>query len=154
MKITQRTAILSDAVLLHSWRNDSRVRGYAVHSDLTPLDEHLVWFSARLERVKLEPFFFFAVGSKLVGMSRLGVVSDALDKYEISILVDPNHVGKGIGTRILRMTCASFFGLYPEKTILARVRENNLPSQKLFVSAGFLKLYQVGNLLHYEKTLN
>ena len=153
MEITQRTATLGDAAVLLTWRNNPSAREFSLQSELIPTDEHLKWLSGRLERVPLEPFFLFATNHKMIGMSRLDVVSGPTDKYEISILVDPDQHGRGVGTRILNMTCESFFSLHPDITIVAKVHEHNFVSQKLFTSAGFELRAQIGHFLHFEKTL-
>jgi len=153
MEITQRTATLGDADVLLTWRNNSSVREFSLHSELIPIDEHLKWLSNRLERVQIEPFFLFAAENRMIGMSRLDFVSGKTDKYEISILVDPDQHGNGLGTRILNLTCESFFTLHPDKTIIARVHERNLGSQKLFTNAGFKLQTLVDNFLHFEKTV-
>ena len=153
MEITQRTATLDDAAVLLTWRNNPSAREFSVHSELIPSDEHLDWLTARLERVQLEPFFLFAVDHEVIGMSRLDAVSESTEKYEISILVDPNQHGKGVGTNILNMTCKTFFSLHPNNTIIAKVHQHNFVSQKLFTNAGFQLLPSAGTFLHFEKTL-
>ena len=153
MEITQRTVTLEDAAVLLIWRNNPSAREYSQHSEIIPFDEHLKWLSDRLQRVHLEPFFIFAVDHKMIGMSRLDGVSGLTDKYEISIMVDPDQHGKGIGTRILNLTCESFFSLYPDKTIFAKIHENNFISQTLFANAGFELRTPEGSFLHFEKNL-
>ena len=151
MEITQRTATLSDAVALLTWRNNPSSREYSLNSELILMNEHLEWLTTRLERIQIEPFFLYMADHKAIGMSRLDVMSGSVDKFEISILVDPNQHGQGIGTRILGMTCEAFFGLHPDYTIVASVHPDNFVSQKLFVGAGFELLPSTGDFLHFEK---
>ena len=153
MEMTQRTATLGDAAVLLTWRNNPSTREFSLHSELILSDEHLEWLTARLERVQFEPFFLFEADYKTIGMSRLDVVSGSVNKFEISILVDPNQYGKGVGTRILHMTCETFFSLHPDYTIVASVHQHNFASQKLFTSAGFELLSSVSDFLHFEKNL-
>jgi RimJ/RimL family protein N-acetyltransferase len=152
MNITQRTATLEDASVLLTWRNDPSAREFSVHFDPIPTDEHMLWYSARLARVRLEPFFMFVVNHAAVGMSRLDRTVEFTDKYEISVLVDPNQHSKGIGTKILEMTCESFFKLHPEKSIIARVHKQNFTSQRLFIKAGFSPLNSTSDFLEFEKS--
>ena len=153
MKITQRTATLADAATLLSWRNNSSARQFSLQPELIPSDEHLEWLTARLKRVQLEPFFLFAADHESVGMSRLDVAFESNGRYEISILVDPNQQGKGVGTKILYMTCETFFSLNPGDIMVAKVHQSNYVSQKLFINVGFQLVHSVGNFLHFEKTL-
>ena len=152
MNITQRTATLEDASVLLTWRNDPNAREFSVHFDPIPTDEHIRWYSARLARVRLEPFFMFVVNREAVGMSRLDITAEFTDKYEISILVDPNQQSKGIGTKIIEMTCESFFKLHPDKSIIARVHKQNFTSQRLFIRAGFSPLKSTADFLKFEKS--
>jgi RimJ/RimL family protein N-acetyltransferase len=137
MEITQRTAKLSDADILLTWRNNLFVRNYSSNSELISVEEHLAWFLNRLDRIRLEPFLIFVSGNEICGMSRLDFVLEREDEYEISILVDPAKQGLGLGTRILKLTCDVFFDLHPQKSIIARVHKNNLVSQRLFINASF-----------------
>ena len=153
MEITQRTATLSDAYALLTWRNNPTTREFSSHSEIILSEEHMEWLRARLERVHLEPFFIFETNHNVIGMSRLDLLSKSVDKYEFSILVDPKKHGKGVGTRILNMTCETFFSLYPDNTIVANVHQHNFVSKKLFTNADFHLLPSVGKFLRFEKNL-
>jgi RimJ/RimL family protein N-acetyltransferase len=154
MKITQRTATLNDAEILLNWRNDPNIRKFSRQPEQISGEEHLDWLRARLEKVQLEPYYLFVQGSRAIGMSRLDAVSDSLQRFEISIMVDPNQHGKGIGTSILNVTCKSFFLLHPEKSIVAHISRHNFISQKLFISAGFKLQTSFGDFLRFEKSLD
>ena len=117
------------------------------------MNRHLIWLSDRLQRLELEPFFIYTLGSRLVGMSRLDIRSNSADSYEISVLVDPLQHGKGIGTRIVGMTCGSFFSLFPNSSLVARVHTDNLVSEKLFLKTGFELQTSSNGFLFYEKSL-
>jgi RimJ/RimL family protein N-acetyltransferase len=152
MNISQRTANLDDASILLAWRNDPSAREFSVHFEPISMDEHIRWYSDRLERVRLEPFFMFEVNHEPVGMSRLDFAGNLTGNYVISILVNPNQHSKGFGTKILEMTCESFFQLHPNKSIVARVHTRNFVSQRLFVKAGFHSLKSIGDFLEFEKS--
>ena len=154
MEITQRIANLGDAAVLLTWRNSASARAFSQNSEPIRIDRHLSWFSNRLMRLELEPFFMFCLENKEVGMSRLDVVGGSTDTYEVSILVDPDQQGKGIGSKILDITVESFFDRFPNKIILAKVHVDNFVSQSLFKNAGFDSQGQVNNFFHFEKLLN
>lgn len=154
MKITKRTATLDDAATLLAWRNHPSTRKISRQPEQIHIDEHMEWLTARLNKSELEPFYLFFEDFQPVGMSRLDAMSGLIQKYEISILVDPNKQGKGIGTKILSLTCESFLDLHPDHTIVAYINRSNYISQKLFVNAGFQLLPPFGDLLHFEKSSN
>jgi RimJ/RimL family protein N-acetyltransferase len=133
------------------WRNNPSAREFSRNLELIRTEEHLTWLSERLGEIRFQPFYIFELGHKPVGMSRLDFESD--NKFAISILVDPEHHGKGIGTIILNMTCEIFFDLYPSCAIVATVHQSNFISQKLFVKADFELRYLEGEFLHFEKIL-
>jgi RimJ/RimL family protein N-acetyltransferase len=151
MDITHRTATLGDAATLLTWRNNSSAREFSMNSEIIPIDKHLKWLSERLGRTQVEPFLIFAKGGRLIGMSRLDAIPGSDYKNKISILVDSSQHGKGIGTRILKITCDFFFDLQPDKTIVAKVHRSNFVSQKLFESAGFKLITLESKFLIFEK---
>jgi RimJ/RimL family protein N-acetyltransferase len=142
---------LDDANLLLSWRNSSNTRRFSGHTALIPSDDHFKWFIARLDRAQVEPFFIFQSDLEPIGMSRLDLVNGSVNQFEISIMVDPKHSGKRLGSRILEMTCNSLLNLMFDFSIAAKVHPNNIVSQKLFTSAGFDLVSSRDIFLHFEK---
>lgn len=151
MIITQRTATLCDAALILTWRNNPNTRKFSKNSEQIPDDQHLEWFRARLERIQFEPFFLYEAEFKAIGMSRFDIASGFANKFEISILVDPNEHGKGVGRKILDMACATLFGLNSDYTIVAGVHQQNFISQRLFAGAGFELRPSISDFLNFEK---
>ena len=147
--MTMRSAKLDDARQLLEWRNSSSAREFSQNSELIQIEEHMAWLSKRLERIILEPFHVFELNHKLVGMSRLDF--ESAGHFEISILVAPDHQGRGAGARILNMTCENFFELHSSHTILAKVHQFNFVSQKLFVNAGFVLQNSANEFYCYKK---
>jgi RimJ/RimL family protein N-acetyltransferase len=154
MDIIKRNASLDDAAILLQWRNNPSARMFASNSELIQIEDHLVWLSERLQRITFEPFYLFEQEQKLVGMSRLDFEFQAPSKFVISVLVDPDQRGKGIGTKILDMTCAAVFDVHSDSTIIANVHKNNSVSQKLFASCGFKLTKLIDDFFCFEKKLN
>lgn len=151
MGITKRNASLGDAAVLLEWRNSPSARKFSQNSELIKIEDHLEWFLERLERTRVEPFFMFELNHKLVGMSRLDFEFQSEDEFVISILVNPDQHSKGIGTKILDITCETIFNLHPNHAITAKIHQSNLISQKLFVNAGFELQNSVGDFLNFKK---
>ena len=151
MGITKRNASLGDAAVLLEWRNSPSARKFSQNSELIKIEDHLEWFMERLERTRVEPFFMFELNHKLVGMSRLDFEFQSEDEFVISILVNPDQHSKGIGTKILDITCETVFNLHPNHAITAKIHQSNLISQKLFVNAGFELQNPVGDFLNFKK---
>lgn len=151
MGITKRNARLGDAELLLQWRNSPPAREFSQNSEPIRTEEHFAWLSKRLEKIRFEPFYVFELDNKSVGMSRLDNEFDSPGTFAISVLVDPEQHGKGIGTTILNSTCEAFFDLHPNCRIVAKVHRNNLVSQKLFTNAGFELQNSVGDFICLKK---
>jgi RimJ/RimL family protein N-acetyltransferase len=151
MEITQRNAKLDDADLLLRWRNIPSTRKFSSHSRLIGIDEHLGWLTARLGRIQLEPFFVFEIDGEAIGMSRLDEMIGSANKFEVSISVDPDHQGKGVGKKVLNLVCKTFFDSHPDYAIFASVHKHNIVSQKLFAGAGFDLQPSTGDFLYFEK---
>jgi RimJ/RimL family protein N-acetyltransferase len=154
MNITQRNATLSDADVLLYWRNHPNVRRFSLQSELIPFGEHLKWLQKRLNRTQCEPFYLYEFEDELVGMCRLDLVVGAPGKYEVSILIDPDQHAKGLGTKVLAMSCESFFTIHPNDLIVAKIKRDNIVSKKLFENAGFVLQNNVGDFLYLEKHSN
>jgi len=137
MNITQRNAKKDDLELLFNWRNHSHVRNFSTHDQSIPLEEHTNWFLARIERLPQEPFNLFEYQNMAVGMCRLDKSSITDDLFEISIIVAPDFQKKGFGRLMLEKSCESFFEIYPDYRILARVHVENTNSRRLFESENF-----------------
>lgn len=151
MEITQRNAKLDDADLLLRWRNLPSTRKFSRDSRIIGIEEHLGWLTARLGRIQLEPFFVFEIDDAAIGMSRLDIMIGSSNKFEVSISVDPDHHGKGVGKKVLNMVCTTFFGSHPDHVIFASVHNQNIVSQKLFAGAGFDLESSAGDFLYFEK---
>jgi RimJ/RimL family protein N-acetyltransferase len=153
MSLTKRNASLNDAKVLLDWRNSPSARKFSQKPELIRFEDHLMWLSRRLERITIEPFCIFELGNQLVGMCRLDFEFQSPDEFVISILVDPAQHGKGIGTKILNMTCTEVFDSHPNSRIIANVHQDNFVSKKLFENNGFGLKKQFGKYLRFEKTL-
>src|SRR5665811_498164 len=62
----------------------------------------------------------------------------------ITILIDPNYQGKGYGTYILPESISQYQSFFPsEDDIYSFIREDNLPSYRLHLHAGFIPIKEV-----------
>jgi len=154
MEITQRTATMEDADILLTWRNHPNTRKFSRNPEKILVRQHIRWLADRLGKTQLQPFYLFIEDGRAIAMSRLDAVPESIQKYQISILVDPDRHGEGLGTKILSLTCESFFHMYPENTIVAYINRNNHVSQKLFIKAGFKLKSSLDEFQYFEKSLN
>jgi UDP-2,4-diacetamido-2,4,6-trideoxy-beta-L-altropyranose hydrolase len=145
-----RPAMLTDAPLLHVWRNHPAVRAVSSNPEAIALADHLVWMRRVLS--SSDRWLFVAqVGDLAVG----GIRFDQLrgDIYcvdlEVSLYTDPQLQGLGIGPRMLLAGEQQMHQSLPRPfTVEATVVAGNNVSQKLFEGCGYH-----GGPLHFRKTI-
>jgi len=153
MEISHRPASLSDSDSLFLWRNSLSSRKFSLDSEQISPESHANWFESRIARQSSEPFTFFEGIRGTVGMTRLDLISGAQDGFVLSIIVDPEYQGLGVGRKILDLTCELVAKEFAGHYILAEVHKDNYVSQKLFDSSGFNQLQSEGEFLKYFKSL-
>lgn len=152
MEISWRSVDLEDAEDLFLWRNSDSGRQYSGNSAEIPLSHHLEWFQSRLFRVATEPFYMFISKEYKVGMCRFDRDVENKKSFEISVLVNPNFQGAGVGTQILVASCQQVFEKFPGVKITARVHRENRKSLNLFANFGFVTTSADETFLILEKT--
>ena len=121
------------------WRNDPLTYLWTRTQRPITLEEHASWFQSRSFLMDYQPIFSYFYKSSFLGLSRLDKLSEAL--YEVSLIVNPVERGKGYGRYILSDICNYFESLkYKDVKLSAIVHSENLHSQLLFKSMGFVKI--------------
>ncbi|MFC3801228.1 GNAT family N-acetyltransferase [Cohnella sp. GCM10012308] len=132
MRIREATA--ADAALLFEWRNDPSVRERSF--DDKPLDwhAHVRWLDGCLS----DPNRLLCIAmedDRPIGVFRLDRLSEGT--VVISIALAASERGKGAGPRMLRLAAAECQSRFGSVTIEARIKGDNLYSQKAFAKAGY-----------------
>ncbi len=134
-KVMLRPVEFEDADLLFQWQTDPETRRYFRNPANMTFEDHIEWLSRRLDDDDTI-FHVISVLNTPVGSVRLDKTSDEYSEllsYEISIVVAPQHHGKGYG----RITLALIREMLPHVCFKAEVNENNQASVALFCSAGY-----------------
>lgn len=145
--LSVRPAVRSDAERLHRWRNHPAVRAVSIQSQAIDLTDHLNW----LDRVMAAPdrwLFVGQIGEVAVGSIRFDGIGAT--ELEVSLYLDPDLHGLGLGTRLLlagEKAVAALLGHGPF-TAHATVLTGNTASQRLFAACGYH-----GGPLQYAKSL-
>ncbi len=124
-----RPATPSDIKTLFAWQIDPRVRAYFRNPDPPTWPEHAGWFADRLGRPDCA-FYIVESGRRPAGALR---AERGTDGWEVSILVDPDRGGRGIG----RSALALLGELMPRERLLAQVAPANAASRRMFLAAGY-----------------
>ena len=132
--LTLWPAKLDDAEAAHAWRNDARTRRFFRNPTAVPLDEHVAWWSRTLRDEKRR-LLIGVCGNRAVGLIRFDVEGE---EAEVSIYIDPELTGLGLGNRLLeaaqRWVATQAARI---RRVVAEVQPENAASAGAFRAAGF-----------------
>ena len=132
--IAIRNATIEDLDLIFKWANDEDERRNSFNSEPIPYENHCRWYRNKMES---EDTYIFVLmyGNIPIGQCRLDIEEgDAL----ISYFIDPKYRNKGYGKKLLNLIYDKVKTEIPTiKVLTAEVKEENIPSQKVFLSLGY-----------------
>lgn len=133
-----RKALEGDMDLLFKWANDPVVRANSFNTDPILYENHVEWFNKMMDDPAVLQFILMD-GDIPVGQIRLNVEES---EAEIGYSMDSEFRGKGYGHRILKLVVDEVQKNYPEiKGLIAKVKPENVASNKLFESEGYCLEY-------------
>lgn len=136
--LSLRSATMDDATRLYVWRTHKSTRAMMRDTGEIRWEDHVDW----LQKALVSPKTILVIGcadSTPVGTARLDRDGDSA---EISVTVAPECRGGGIGAEIITRATAWGFTVYNLTTITARIKTENVASQKAFTKAGYTVLSQ------------
>lgn len=134
-KITLREATMDDCNDLYYWRNDPVTRQQSFSGREISYEEHCDWFKRSLAAP--DRLFFMGINKKgeKCGVVRFDIKNELFAETHINVA--PEKRGKGVGSQLILESCSLFFLRTKRKLILARTKEKNTVSIKVFLKAGF-----------------
>ncbi|GLX77634.1 UDP-2,4-diacetamido-2,4,6-trideoxy-beta-L-altropyranose hydrolase [Thalassotalea insulae] len=140
-ELTLRPATALDKELLFSWQRQESIRQYSNTPKPPSWHEHSLWFDKCILDKNKELFILTLANQQAVGMIRLDKstpieVKSTKPTHTISIIIDPQFQGKKLGLLALK----TLIKQKPNSYFLAQVHPENVPSNKLFLLAGFTKI--------------
>lgn len=131
-----RPAVAGDAGMLLAWRNDPWIVALSAGRRTVAPDEHAAWFQSALDRTR-RLLYIVQAGGEPVGTVRF---DHAGEHAVATIFLLRNFTGRGIGVAALTSACREAANRWPDvRTIVARIRRDNVVSQKAFAKAGFAR---------------
>ena len=141
-----RPAAADDAPLLYGWRNHPSVRAVSATQDPIAFEAHEAWVRAVLAH-PTRWLFVGEIGQLPVGSIRFDRLASG--HLEVSLYLDPDLQGLGLGRRLLAAGEWTLLALHTAGiTVHASVLPGNTASQQLFAAGGYH-----GGPLQYEKTI-
>ncbi len=123
-----------DLSTIYRWRNDPIVRKNSFNQEEISWEEHLGYWSARMKNSNAYSFMIVSENED-VGLVRLDREGDAC---EMHILIAPDKHGRGLGKVAIAKT-KNMARRLDIKKLIARIRDENAASKKIFTENGFLE---------------
>ena len=145
-RVRLRKATVSDAHMLHNWRNHPSVRAVSTQTAEIAYENHMQWLLGALG----DPGRVVLIGE--IGHRALGCIR--FDNHEspvtrVSLYIDPVLHGLGLGLQLLLAGEQFMAGCAKDIiTIIAEVVPGNNASERLFTASGY-----TGGPLRYEKSV-
>lgn len=134
--ISMRFAVRSDIDLYYAWANDELVRQNSFQQDEIQYENHVYWFTSKIENPNFLFLVFFNQDKSAIGQVR---INKNLEEVIIGISVDNNYRGFGYSFKMLNLACQYYFKNYSENVIFAYIKLENIASITTFKKAGFLQ---------------
>lgn len=146
MKSYLRQADENDKGLLYEWANEAEVRKNSFSTVEISYEEHQRWYRQILSRSDCRQYIYMQ-DDKAVGQVRLTISGN---KAEVSYSICAEKRCMGYGKMMLQLLCEQVKKDLPEiKTLIAKVKPDNIASRKVFMDIGYLERYDV-----FEMELN
>ncbi|MBT5560248.1 MAG: UDP-2,4-diacetamido-2,4,6-trideoxy-beta-L-altropyranose hydrolase, partial [Proteobacteria bacterium] len=129
-------ASVQDIEKVFQWQCHPSTRQFSLNQDQPTWDEHLDWMTHKISECVQDHFYITRdIETKTrIGVARLDRISAG--HYLVSIFIDPESYGKGIGLATLEL----LDNMHPHVTIHATVLADNVASQRLFEKANYQRV--------------
>jgi RimJ/RimL family protein N-acetyltransferase len=144
-----RRATADDGPLVWKWRNDPTTRRMFRSSHEVPWEEHCGWYENALHNPE-KVMLIAEQGTTPVGVVRFDLKDTGV--AEISINVNPEFRGRGLGKQILDLACRYAFREVRLTGVEAEIKAENGASLALFAGAGFALVGRNGPMHLYQLT--
>lgn len=143
-----REARSTDVDLLYRWVNDPIVRQSAFNTDEIHYEEHCCWFTRCLQREDVK-IYIFVVGNNPVGQIRLNMQENGVGEIDYSIASE--YRGQNLGHKIVEMISKEAEQIKHVTSLVAYVKSENLPSQRVFFKNNFFKCEDKEDVIKFSK---
>lgn len=142
-----RLAKQEDIELLFNWANDPVTRAFSFSTASISWEQHEKWFAAMMADINKIQYIYEYEGTA-VGQVRLTIEGDAAEE---GFSVVQSARGMGHGTAMLRLLYGEVQERYKGiKKLYARVKLENIASQKTFIRSGHIETKRTETYILYE----
>lgn len=133
-----RRATESDIDTLYHWANNPEVRKNSFNTDHIPYDTHKKWFSNMMKDENVVQYILEDEGVA-IGQIRININENIA---EIGYSISSEFRSQGYGRKMLKLVVSEIKENYPEVIqLIAKVKPENIASNKLFESEGYEMVY-------------
>ena len=133
-EIGLRRAGSDDGELLFRWARDPVVRAASFSGGAIAWEDHLRWLQGKLADPACALFVATTGAGEPLGTVRFDREASAA---VVSTTVDPAWRDRGYGAALIRAACRAYFASPSADMLEAYVKEDNEPSRRAFLAAGF-----------------
>jgi len=145
--VSLNKATLNDLEDLFALANDPVVRQNSFSQEPISIQTHTAWFNALLKDENSTLYIIRSAEGRLISQVRF----DRCEKKAIiSIAIAQAFRGKGLVVEILQHAIEQYRNDYPGIIIEARIKKENISSQKSFEKAGFTAVNFEKDVLYYH----
>lgn len=146
-----RSAKKNDSKDIFEWRNDELTRRMSLTSKIIEWENHSIWYSNSLDMDSRTVLICEDFHNKKIAMIRFDISKNSAF---VSINLNPSMRGKGFAKLCLIKSIEFFSNEHMEiNYLIAKIKDDNIASQKVFVSIGFKKYNLKDNFGFYKKIL-
>jgi len=147
--IKTRVASITDSKDIFEWRNDELTRKMSHTTDIVEWEGHSAWFESSL---KNKNRLILLCESKNVSKKIAVVCFDINSRRAlVAINLSPEMRGKGISKQCLSKSIEYFKNEFPQVIALdAEIKPENIASQRVFKSIGFVNVGDDFSTLYFE----
>lgn len=135
-----RFAAKEDTYLYFRWVNDPEVRKNSFNQNSILYDEHVKWFSSKVNDPNYYFYLFFDQTDTPVGQVR---IEKSGKETIIDISMDKSFRGLSLGALMLEDACSDYLKKFPEEVICSLVKKENIASYSIFKKVNFVDVSQV-----------
>ena len=133
-----------DALLLFNWVNDKTVRQNSLFSEPITFQNHINWFETKTKDENCKIYILTDLYKSNIGQIRVEMKDEY---YEIGYTISEQYRGKGFGNKIINLLQVKLGNI----NLLARVKNKNIPSIKIFTKNGFKLVSENDDVLIFTK---
>ena len=141
-----------DAQEILEWRNHPEIFMFTSSGKPISPENHNKWMETRLTKLSISPIYILE-NNLTLGMFRVDSIYSNSTAREISILVNPNSLGVGIGSHMMDLYFNDYVSDSRDK-YFARIHKDNIKSQRFFEKHKFFKLNKVDQFLLFQRKVS